>query len=562
MANILHLDESEVACMAMRGIVTRANHRVVTVHDTQQAWTQLRELVKIDLIFLELKLKGENGIAFLGRLRADPFFRHVPAVVYSSVGDQAVVRRALALSVQNYLIKPFNDDHIYNEIAKAVANSWRGEMFEEERSFTAQMGLSTATLKAMREKLLGEIDTISALLKNALLADIQKKIPGQLDLVAADAEASGVWVLFDCIDRIRPLVSAEQWKDLEAFVPDLDFVKRLIFCQIHPDHLPEGFLDEREKRERDEARERSRWLDVDVSISGQIVDRQAIEVQVDSLAGCPVVDSVAASFAMFADGQVSNLARVQDVVAKDPGLSTQVLIAVNKIERENMNQVEDPRVAISLLGELRLNSLAKTLLTVEERHMHAPPITWPHYWMFMMGVARLSEFTCRYMEFKDMDAVAYTAGLIHDIGKLLLLRLHPFGFQAMVNHAKQHGIPLHTAEQRYIGTNTREMGARFAVKHGLPRVYCNVIQWVESPERAEADQEIVAAVSLARHLCLHNHVGYCGDVPRDRSPDIELTEAWHVLRQHVFPSFNLRQFEAQAHAFSKEIRLELLGRIL
>ncbi len=561
MANILHLDESEVACMAMRGIVTRANHRVVTVTDASQAWTQLRELVKFDIVFLELKLKGENGIAFLGRLRADPFLRRIPAVVYSSVGDQAVVKKALGLSVQNYLIKPYNDQSIYNEIARAVASPWRSAMFEEERAFSAQMGFSTATLRTMREKLLGEIDALSILLPSATASETQKKITVQIDLIAGDAEASGVWALVDYADELRTKVANEQWKELAACVPDLDFAKRLIFCQIHPDHLPEGFLSEHERKEHEEARERARWLDVDVSVTGPLVDRQSVELQVDAMTGCPVIDSVAASLAMFADGQVANLSRVQDVVSRDPGLSTQVLIAVNKIERENMNPVDDTRMAISLLGELRLSSLAKTLLTVEERRMHAPPISWPHYWMFMMGVARLSAFTCRYLEFKDLEATAYTAGLIHDIGKLVLLRLYPFGFQAMVQYSKQHGIPLHAAEKRYIRVDTREMGARFAQKNSLPRVYCNVIEWVEDPQKASADQEIVAAVSLARHLCLHNHVGYCGDLPRDQSPDIELTEAWHVLSQHVFPSFNLRQFEAQAHAYSRELRLELLGKI-
>src|SRR5512142_1707671 len=107
MANILLLDDNEIACRAMQGILTRGHHRCIIANDAEAAFQQLRELVKFDLVFLELKLsKGENGMHFLQRLRDDPFLKLLPIVVYSAVTHQEIVKKALSLKIQNYLIKP------------------------------------------------------------------------------------------------------------------------------------------------------------------------------------------------------------------------------------------------------------------------------------------------------------------------------------------------------------------------------------------------------------------------------------------------------------------------
>jgi len=61
-------------------------------------------------------------------------------------------------------------------------------------------------------------------------------------------------------------------------------------------------------------------------------------------------------------------------------------------------------------------------------------------------------------------------------------------------------------------------------------------------------------------ICLHNHVGYGGDTPKDNCPPIAETAAWRVLQDRMFPSFDLKQFEVQAHAYCRELKLSLSGR--
>jgi HD-like signal output (HDOD) protein len=159
-----------------------------------------------------------------------------------------------------------------------------------------------------------------------------------------------------------------------------------------------------------------------------------------------------------------------------------------------------------------------------------------------------------------MSHRAYTAGLLHDLGKLLLVKLYPHGFQAMLAYSRRRKVPLTEAERKFIGCTTGEIGGYFAGKSGLPQIYRNVIQWVETPEKATEDEELVAVISLARFLCMHNHVGICGDLPKDICPPIEDTAAWQVLQGKLFLSFNLSRFEAQIQAYCQQLRYELMGK--
>jgi HD-like signal output (HDOD) protein/DNA-binding NarL/FixJ family response regulator len=563
MANILLLDSSEVAALAMRGILARGQHRFAVTTSVAEAWHFIRAQVKVDLLFTELKLKvkEDDGIVFIQRLRNDPFLKLLPVVVYTELNDHLLVKKALALKVQNYFTKPYSDESIFSEIAKASANPWRNLHFEEERSFCAQMGLPPDQLKQMRQDLSSALEANVPFFADCAEGKNHPEVLERLGELTERAEAAGIWGVVDYLNDLRAKAEVENWYSFLACRDELTYATRLIADHLNPDQIPEGFISEQERKAQQEAKERAIWLGADVG-RGPLVEAAEVLLRVDKLPGCPVVDSVVAAFKMTANGQATSLAQVTDLVSKDPGLTAQVLIAANRLEREDMMTViEDPKIAIGLLGNIKLSALGQVLPIAEERHMNIAPLSWPQFWMFQMGVAQLSPFICRNLELRELAAQAHTAGLLHDIGKLLLLHLHPFAFQAMVGYARKNSLPLREAEVKFMGCTTREMGDRFARKKDLPDVYRSVIRWVETPEIASDYRELVAIVSIARHICLHNHVGHCGDSPKDYGAPIEGTAAWSVLRERLFPSFNLRKFELLAQGFCRDLKQELSGRI-
>jgi hypothetical protein len=253
-----------------------------------------------------------------------------------------------------------------------------------------------------------------------------------------------------------------------------------------------------------------------------------------------------------------------DLVEEDPGLSAHLLVAANKGRRSDdfdHELIENPRLCVGLLGEIKLAAMASGIVTMEARMMEVQPCSWTKFWMFQVGVARMARYTCRYLEFNSLEPRAYAAGLLHDLGKVLLVHLHPMGFQAVVDYARRRKVTLSEAEKKFMGCTTRDMAAHFAEKHGLLPSYANVMRWFDDPAQATEDAVLVASVSLARDLCRKNRVGWSGDGEDVERMPIAETAAWQILRERIFPSFNLEKFEAEAHAECRELKMELQGQL-
>lgn len=562
MANILLLDDNEVAGRAMQGLLARANHTCHVATRPNEAWRMLRDGVVFDLVFLDLKLEGGAGLSFLQRLREDCFFKILPVVVYTYETEGRHVKRALSLGVQNYLIKPFNDQLIYAEIGKAGKNPWRNLHFEEAKSFCALMGYKPEVLTKMRREVMLAFDSAARTFPDWANERQNEEVFARTSALINDAEAAGVWAGVDYLRDLQEHATVGRWSVFLNCAEYLDFASRLIFCQLNPSYVPESLRSAAAQTDAREAAERARWLAADFDSGLPLLDHATLCKQIDALSGCPVIDSAAAAFQMVADGRATGLAQVMDLVANDPGLCAQVLVTANRIEHDEMTTIEDMRAAAGLLGELRLQALGKTLPVVAEKQMAVPPLSWPSFWMFQMAVGRVAQFICTYLEFDYMAGTAYTAGLLHDLGKLLLVKVQPYGFEAVVRYARERKIPLSLAEQRCLGTTTRELAVHFAQSQGLPAVYIDVIRGIDAPETATTNSDLVAMVALARHVCQHAHVGVSGDSSVHGHAALAQTSAWSVLQPRLFPSFDLKKFEVQAHAFCLTLRQDLLGQRL
>ena len=99
-----------------------------------------------------------------------------------------------------------------------------------------------------------------------------------------------------------------------------------------------------------------------------------------------------------------------------------------------------------------------------------------------------------------------------------------------------------------------------AETQGLPKVYANVIRWIDTPALATEHMDLIAMVALARHVCMHARVGCSGDTPAGEGA-LAATPAWSMLQPRLFPSFDLKKFEVQAHAFCLTVKNELSGQI-
>ncbi|MBA4137044.1 MAG: hypothetical protein C0518_06990 [Opitutus sp.] len=563
MAHILLVDPNDVARKALKGILERGGHCLATADSVPAALALIRRNPRIDLIFTELKLAGgEGGLGFIRFLRANRLLRTLPIAVYTGHADRDSVKRALDLQVQNFLIKPYQDEAIFAEVERAVQNPWLAGHFEEEKSFCKLMGLSSVQLKRMLADVRGALQVTAAAFERGIAQRDHKTIADAAAPVHAKAEAAGAWCVVEALTQITEHSSADAWNSAQDDLADIEFAAELIAHWIDPQRLCPDFLGEPAAAADGLAKEREAWLAAPVAGKCPLTSWEQLARESEALGGCPVIDSAVASFQMVANGHPSCINPLMDLVARDPGLTTQMLVAANRAHSsdDEFNRIEDARLAVGQLGEMRLQEEARRIVQIERRTFALEPaMSWASYWTFQRGVARIAQLICRDLEFYSLESVARTAGQMHDIGLLLLARLRPAGFQAILEHARVHRQPLRTVEKLFLGCTTPQLAAHFAERAGLSRRFVNVMRWTDDPAAATEDKHLIAIISLARDLCRQNEVGTSGDPLVEDAAPLEDTPEWAILREGLYPSFNLRKFEQQVHAYCEQLRNEFRG---
>lgn len=318
------------------------------------------------------------------------------------------------------------------------------------------------------------------------------------------------------------------------------------------ERVPKGFQRNDEKDSEDAKREAEsieHWNKMIDSQTFPVISEAKLKSGIATLKGCPVVGSAAAAFALATGGMVTSMHPLMDLAENDPGLAFQVLQIANAVRQAKKKDfdsfIEDPRMCVNFLGEKRLSGVAKGLPRCCESFMYLnEDANWSSHRRFLLATANIARFTCQEMELFHLEHIAFLGGLLHDIGKLLFLRVQPAGYIPVYLHAAQHNVSIRESEMLHMGISSREMAIQFVEKKSIPTSCKNVIRWVEEPEQATEDFELVSIVAIARYMCRLCKVGFSGETNQHYLLPLEHTRLWNSIKDRVFPSFNVSNFEA------------------
>jgi DNA-binding response OmpR family regulator len=121
MATILLVEDDEIMLKAIKNILSRDGHEVLTAKDGKEAFEKM-ENSTYDIVISDLMMPYANGLEIVSRLRADINRRHVGIIVVSSVGNEETITEAFRLGADDYLKKPIMAGELLIRIRKLQAN--------------------------------------------------------------------------------------------------------------------------------------------------------------------------------------------------------------------------------------------------------------------------------------------------------------------------------------------------------------------------------------------------------------------------------------------------------
>lgn len=324
------------------------------------------------------------------------------------------------------------------------------------------------------------------------------------------------------------------------------------------ERVPKGFLGKDEEDAKREAASIEHWNKMVDSNTFPVIPATKLRKEIGGLTVCPVIESASAAFALTADGMVTSLHPLMDLVEHDPGLAFQMLQIANEVRQAKRKDlttfIEDARMCVNMLGEKRLSGMAKALPRCRESFMYLSETeNWHSHLKFLIATANIARFACQQMELFSLESSAFMAGLLHDLGKLIFLRIQPAGYIHVYLYAQQHKVPMWESEMLHMELTSRQMAIEFMENKVFPTRYKNVIRWVEQPELATEDLELVAVVAIARYMCRLCKVGFSGESNYKELLPLEHTQLWNALKHRVFPSFNVSKFESMVRSKLRQL---------
>jgi HD-like signal output (HDOD) protein/ActR/RegA family two-component response regulator len=203
------------------------------------------------------------------------------------------------------------------------------------------------------------------------------------------------------------------------------------------------------------------------------------------------------------ESPTSSIQAIAKIIAKDPGILTKVLQVANSAAFGLPEPVTDPVEAVQLLGMTTVRSL---VLSAQVYSSFAPgrlksfsaDVLWSH----LMKCADLARTILRHerADFSESED-AYTAGMLHDIGKLMLADSLPEEFGKALALAQAEQITLTEAEQEIFGATHAGLAAYLLGLWGLPASIVEAVAFHHTPEKSDLKQcNALTAVHVANAL--------------------------------------------------------------
>ena len=190
------------------------------------------------------------------------------------------------------------------------------------------------------------------------------------------------------------------------------------------------------------------------------------------------------------------------LIAQDPSLSLRVLKLANSPLYGLTRQVETVEYAVTVLGKRQIveivlaTSVSKVIAGVPNE-VYDMDDFWGH--SILCGI--VTRGLARECRRTDID-FAFAAGLLHDIGQLVLFNRFPGQSRVALELAmdREVPVPLHIAERKVFGFDHAMLGGRLLGQWGLPERLRECVEFHHEPELAAQFSVEVALIHIANSV--------------------------------------------------------------
>lgn len=195
-----------------------------------------------------------------------------------------------------------------------------------------------------------------------------------------------------------------------------------------------------------------------------------------------------------------SIAHIGDLVARDLGMSARVLHLVNSVLFGFPRTIVSPAEAVALLGVEAVRMMVLSVEVMNHSHRaHHGGIDPERLWEHSLHVAHLAKaISVAERQSPEQCTIAFTAGLMHDCGKLVLAHHQPTRYRELMCRSFSSHRLFDAAEREAMGFSHAIMGGYLMSLWGLPEPLIEAVLFHHHPSQCVVDGFTpLAAVHIA-----------------------------------------------------------------
>ena len=173
-----------------------------------------------------------------------------------------------------------------------------------------------------------------------------------------------------------------------------------------------------------------------------------------------------------------DLRKISQFINTDPVLTARLLQLANSSQFQLTRKIGSVSEALALLGLGQVRALA-TAAAVAGAFKHIPGVEMASFWRYSLNVAKLSRALAGMIH--QNQATAFTAGLIHATGELVMHLAMPAEMAALNAHVHPLGLKRAAAEHKRLGFCYAHVGAGFARSWQFPAAIVDALEHQYAP---------------------------------------------------------------------------------
>ncbi|KAF0181286.1 MAG: metal dependent phosphohydrolase [Nitrospirae bacterium] len=240
---------------------------------------------------------------------------------------------------------------------------------------------------------------------------------------------------------------------------------------------------------------------------------KALRILVQKIPKLPTLPMIAERILGMVDDDVASVEAIEETIAQDPAIAAKVLSFANAAFYGSGEPVLSVRDAVMKIGFKNIRSIALgiSLMTIFSENREKFASAYHRIFLHSVSVGVISRQIAEKVAGELADK-AFIAGLLHDIGQLVINKYFDEEYQRIIDEFNQ-GLFLVDAEKKVLGITHADIGVWLADKWNLPTVIQDAIEFHHMPSAATDNRMLVALIHVGNAVASRHSLGIIESEP-------------------------------------------------